>query len=65
MGWYGNMTDEPSFCGIPIKIATPEQQRRAIEHGEFIHRAEGMAFYQIGNNVFIVEADKPVSLKQR
>ncbi len=56
------MADGPKYMGMPIKIANPVELRDAVMNGDFIHRAAGMAFYKIGNKIFVVEADKPISV---
>lgn len=56
------MSNERSYLGFPLKIVSNAELRDAVMHGEFIHRGCGMAAYRIGDRIFIVEADKPISV---
>lgn len=53
------MTNERTFQGMPIITATPAQLKTAVMLGKFLHRAEGMAFYEYEGKIFVVESGKP------
>ena len=57
------MTERNTYLGIPLVIASPQELQHAVMHGEFIHRGAGMAGYLLDGKIYVVEADKPISLR--
>jgi hypothetical protein len=54
-----------TFRGMPIHTATNAEMQAAIMWGKLVHREGGMAFYQLGQHVFILSDEPLLSPGQR
>lgn len=55
----------PSYLGIPVRTASLAEMRVAILNGRLIQRKDGWAFYQYGEEIYVMSTEPDTAGEER